>query len=83
MKKQPPLHVAGMISTQKSVSVCGESFAILGITRLMAGKIRHNRSTKSWKRQEDWEVKSWLLENDNNNINLMLSSWVLGSSWVP
>lgn len=68
-------------STQEPVSVYGENVTILDITRLIAGKIRPNGSTKSQKMQEDWEVNSWLLENDN--INPKRSSWALMSNRVP
>lgn len=82
-QEQLPLHVARTVSAQKSDNVCVKSFAILDTARLTAGKRRHHCSTKSWKRQDDWEVNSWLLENDNKDINLRLSCQVLGSSQVP
>lgn len=68
-------------STQEPVSVCGKNMTILDITRLMAGKIRPNGSTKSQKMWEDWEVNFWLLENDNNNLRH--SFWALMSNRVP
>ena len=64
-QEQLPLRVARTVSAKKSANVCVKSFAILDIARLTAGKRRHHCSTKSWKRQDDWEVNSWLLENDN------------------